>query len=151
MQFTKSLKLIILISVASLRCFSQNVPPPAMAMPTNENLNIVNRIIRESHYDDYFYAYCQKHVSEYANKEGWTREKTKQVMQSVNFDDFQTSVQNWFSFYSKDELELILSTIKILNANPRGQRMVITNLPMQNNLEGYIQMVLKGKYLPASN
>lgn len=145
---TKLTIFIFVMCMANNISWSQDGPPPQMAMPNDKNTALIDKIIEVSEHEIYFKDYCSKKVKEIAKEENWNSEKTKQILESIRFDSYISSVYNSFAFYTEQQLRMVIDTMIILNKeNSSGQKFILNNEMMQNNLDIYVTGVIEGKYI----
>lgn len=139
--------LLIMFFLFATTVFGQTNPPP-MEMPADSSLILVDKIIEVTRHEKYFIDYCTKKVNKYAAENNWTTDKTKQTLESIKFKYYNSTIYNSYSFYSVDQLKSLLDTLTLLNKDSKSSsRMVLTNSMMQNNLDLFVDGVIKGKYL----
>lgn len=98
-------------------------------------------------YETYFQDYCQSEVSKYAKENKWTSEKKAEILRSIDFNSFKSTIYNVFSFYSSNELKDIISLLQQLNENREMRVLFITNRIIENNLRHFSQSIIEGKYV----
>lgn len=141
---------IILIFSLLFSCLTAigQTNPPSMGMPKENNKILIDKIISATEHEKYFIDYCTKKVKNYATENNWTPEKTTQILESINFKYYNYTIYNSYAFYSSDQLKKILDAVVILNKNPKNKlTMILTNSMMQNNLELFVDGIIKGKYI----
>lgn len=139
--------LLIMFFLFATTVFGQTNPPP-MAMPADSSVILVDKIIEVTRHEKYFIDYCKKKVNKYAAENNWTTDKTKLILESIKFEYYNSTIYNSYSFYSVDQLKSLLDTLTLLNKDSKSSsRMVLTNSMMQNNLDLFVDGVIKGKYL----
>jgi hypothetical protein len=147
MTMSKAFFLTVWVFFFSIAGFGQTNPPP-MAMPTDSSVILVDKIIEVTKHEKYFVDYCTKKVKSYAKDNNWTSEKTTQILESIKFKYYNSTIYNSYAFYSIDQLKALLDTLTLLNSDSKSNlTMVLTNSMMQSNLELFIDGVVKGKYV----
>jgi hypothetical protein len=147
MTMSKAFFLIVCIFFFSIATFGQTNPPP-MAMPADSSIILVDSIIEVTKHEKYFVDYCTKKVKSYAIENNWTPEKTTQILGSIKFKYYNSTIYNSYAFYSIDQLKALLGTLSLLNSGSKSSlTMVLTNSMMQSNLDLFIDGVIKGKYV----
>jgi len=147
MTTRKVLYTIALFFFFGTTSFGQTNPPP-MAMPNDSSVIIVDKIIEVTKHEKYFVDYCTKKVKKYATENNWTPEKTTQILGSIKFKYYNSTIYNSYAFYSIDQLKALLDTMTLLNSDSKNSlTMVLTNSMMQSNLDLFIDGVIKGKYV----
>ena len=127
--------------------FGQTNPPP-MAMPADSSIILVDKIIEVTKHEKYFDDYCTKKVKNYSIENNWTLEKTNQILESIKFKYYNSTIYNSYAFYSIDQLKSLLDTLTLLNKDAKSSlTMVLTNSMMQSNLDLFVDGVIKGKYV----
>jgi hypothetical protein len=124
---------------------AQDGPPP-MAMPTENNKVLIDEVIKVTNYDTYFRDYCLKRVNQHATVNNWTTKKKEQVIKSIDFKSFSSTVYNQYAFHSTEELKKLIELFKELNKN-KVQKLIVTSEMVQGNLELFVQSVIEGKYV----
>lgn len=126
--------------------FGQDSPPP-MAMPSDSSTILVDKIIEVTQHEKYFVDYCTGKVNDYSTKNNWSQEKTAQILESINFKYYKSTIYNSYAFYTTDQLKAMLAAVTSLNDNSIGETMILTNAMMQNNLDGLVKGIIEGKYI----
>jgi hypothetical protein len=83
--------LLILILTSCLKMAAQ-VAPPEMAMPTDSNTLLIDKIIEVTNHEKYFNDYCNGKVMAYAQEHNWKKDKTSEILkqrkiQVLQFDN----------------------------------------------------------------
>lgn len=125
-------------------CFSQT-DAPKVAMPTQQNKIIIDKIIEAAHYKNYVIDFCLSTINEAALAEKWNDQKTVETTESINFKNFKDAVYNMFAFYNEIELETLLKTYQKDTAYQSTNAM-IANDALSFNLEIFANDVVRGKY-----
>lgn len=127
-------------------CAAQSEPPPAMAMPSDENKSLVDTIILLTQYEQYFYKQCVGAVDGIAERKRWTPQKIAQIKVSIRFEYFNHTIYNLFGTYKKDEL---LALIKKYKADPFCLRnnAILDSWMVQSNLNVFMEALVEGKYV----
>ena len=127
--------------------FGQTNPPP-IAMPADSSVILMDKIIEVTRHEKYFVDYCTKKVNNYAAENNWTTDKTKQILESIKFKYYNSTVYNSYAFYSIDQLKSLLDTLTLFNKDAKSSlTMILTNSMMQSNLDLFVDGVIKGKYV----
>jgi len=143
-------KIIVLFSLFSISLLSAQVGPPPPSMPSKENEVLINELIKVTEFENYFYSYCKNKVEQTAKENNWDDKKKQDIIKSIRFEGFATNtIYNNFARNTKEDLEETISLIKKLNQkrNLSSTKLIVSNLMIQNNLEGYVKSLLKGDYL----
>lgn len=139
--------LLIAFFLLTTTVFGQTNPPP-MAMATDSGIILVNKIIEVTKHEKYFVDYCTKKVKNYSIENNWTLEKTNQILESIKFKYYNSTIYNSYAFYSIGQLKSLLETLTLLNKDPKSSlTMILTNSMMQSNLDLFVDGVIKGKYV----
>ena len=147
MTAKKALHFLSLLFFISTTAFGQTNPPP-MSMPTDSNRIFVDKIIEVTKHEKYFVDYCTKKVKSYANENSWTPANTNQILESIMFKYYNSTIYNSYAFYSIDQLKSLLETLTLLNKDAKSSlTMILTNSMMQSNLDLFVDGVIKGKYV----
>lgn len=138
----------LFISLTNYFNVSGQVSPPPMAMPKDSSIIVIDRIIDVTKHEEYFIEYCTEKVNKYASLNNWEPTKTKQILESIKFKDYNHTIYNSYAFYSINQLNSILKALTLLNTDPKNHMtMVLTNSMMQVNLEFYVESLIEGKYI----
>lgn len=143
-------KIIVLFSLFSISIISAQVGPPPPSMPTNENEILIDELIKVTEFENYFNSYCKNKVEQTAKENNWDDKKKQEIIESINFERFATNtIYNNFARNTKEDLEEIINLIKKLNQkrNLPSTKLIVSNLMIQNNLEGYVRSLLRGDFL----
>ena len=121
------------------------ISPPAPSMPTESDRILIDELIKVSELENYFNNYCKYKIDQKAKEFNWSEQKREKVIESVNFEEYTNTIYNVFALNTKEDLENIIELIKKLNKkrNLPSSKLIITNLMMQKNLDGYIGTLLK--------
>lgn len=125
-------------------CISQTTAPK-IAMPTQQNKIIIDKIIEATSYKNYVVDFCLSTINEAALKEKWNEQKVVEVTESINFKNFKDAVYNSFAFYNEIELETLLKAYKENQAYHTTNSMT-TNDALAYNLEIFANDIVRGKY-----
>ncbi|UOU98177.1 hypothetical protein MUU74_17035 [Chryseobacterium daecheongense] len=138
---------LLLTFFATSFVFAQAPPPPSM--PTADNEKLINELIKVTEFENYFTNYCKNKVEQTAKENNWDDKKKQEIINSINFGSFTNTIYNVFARNTKEDLEETISLLKKLNQkrNLISSKLVVSNLMMQNNLEGYVKSLLKGNYI----
>lgn len=129
--------------IAFFKVNAQAGPPP-MAKPDINNQLIIDEIIGVTNHESYFINYCTKKVTEYAEENNWSKEKTSEILGSINFKNYNQTIYNSYSFFTEKQLTDLLNVLKSLESK---DSFILTNQMMQNNLDLYVRNLIKGKYI----
>ena len=147
MKARNRLYLLVSFFLMGNMAFGQTNPPP-MAMPKDSSIILVDKIIEVTHHEKYFVDYCTKKVKKYSVENNWTTEKTAQILESIKFNYYNSTIYNSYAFYTIEQLKSLLEAMTALNSVSRStQTMVLTNSMMQSNLDLFVQSVIEGKYV----
>ncbi len=147
MTSRKTIFFLVLLFIFGTNASGQTNPPP-MAMPKDSSVILVDKIIEVTKHKKYFIDYCTKKVNNYATENNWTSEKTNQILESIKFNYYNSTIYNSYAFYSVDQLNTLLASLTLLNNNSKNNlTMVLTNSMMQSNLDLFVDGVIKGKYV----
>ena len=100
--------LLVFIFFLNIAVFGQTNPPP-MAMPKDSNTILVDKIIEMTNHEQYFIDYCSKKVKTYAKENSWSPEKTNEILGSIKFKYYNSTIYNSYAFYSTDQLRKLLA------------------------------------------
>jgi hypothetical protein len=150
MTFPKLTFLIIAFTILNfLKASGQEAPQ--MAMPTDSNTLMVDKIIEVTNHEKYFIDYCTNKVMAYAKDNNWTEGKTNEILSSIQFKYYNYTIYNSYAFYSTDQLKKLLKALKVLSKTSKSsQNFILTNEMMQSNLDFFVKDVIEGKYVVKS-
>lgn len=124
------------------------VTAPAMAMPEKTNLALVDKIIEVTKHEQYFRIYCIQKVKAHALEHKWRAEKTNEILESIQFKYYNSTIHNSYAWYTKEQLEKLLEVLVMLNNDKENSSpMVLTNVMMQGNLDVFVKGVIEGSYV----
>lgn len=126
-------------------CLSQTTPSK-VAMPTQQNKIIIDKIVEEAHYKNHVIDFCLTTINEAALAEKWNDQKTVEVSESINYKNFRDAVYNMFAFYNEIELETLLKTYK-QDIAYQTTNVMTTNDALAYNLEIFANDIVRGKYI----
>lgn len=135
---------LLLFVIIPTFCFSQTAAPK-VAMPTQQNKIIIDKIIEVAHYKNYVIDFCLATINEAASAEKWNDQKTVETTESINFKNFKDAVYNMFAFYNEIELETLLKTYQ-KDTTYQTTNVMIANDALGFNLEIFANDVVRGKY-----
>lgn len=144
------MKNILLLLTFFVTSFTLAQAPPLPSMPTDDNKILIDELIKVTEFESYFNNYCKNKIDQAAKENNWDDKKRQEIIRSINFERFETNtIYNNFARNTKEDLEETISLIKKLNQkrNLSSTKLIISNLIMQNNLEGYVKALLKGDYI----
>ncbi|WP_265131037.1 hypothetical protein [Chryseobacterium oranimense] len=124
-------------------------PPPITASTSQTKSIIIDEIITVTDFENYFNEYCKRKIDQKAKEDSWDKNKTNKTIQSVDFKFYRPSIYNAFAFDNEENLKEILELFKKVNTNRQHSmsKLFPFDALMQYNLEGYVQMVIDGKYI----
>lgn len=147
MTTKKTAYLLITFILLTTKAIGQTDPPP-MAMPADSSVILVDKIMEITKHEKYFVDYCSKKINNYSAENNWTSEKTKQILESIKFEYYNSTIYNSYAFYSIDQLKALLDALTLLNQDANSSlTMVLTNAMMQSNLDLFVEGVIEGKYV----
>lgn len=126
-------------------CISQTTPSK-VAMPTQQNKIIIDKIVEAAHYKNHVIDFCLTTINEAALAEKWNDQKTVEVSESINYKNFRDAVYNMFAFYNEIELETLLKTYK-QDIVYQTANVMTTNDALAYNLEIFANDIVRGKYI----
>ena len=135
---------LLCLFVANI-CLSQTTPPK-VAMPTQQNKIIIDKIVEAAHYKNHVIDFCLTTINEAALAEKWNDQKTVEVSESINYKNFRDAVYNMFAFYNEIELETLLKTYK-QDIVYQTTNVMTTNDALAYNLEIFANDIVRGKYI----
>jgi hypothetical protein len=119
-----------------------------MAMPKDSSVTLVDKIIEITNHEKYFVDYCTKKVNEFAGTNNWSPEKRSEILKSIKFKYYNSTIYNSYAFYSPEQLKKLIEILTMLNNETKySLRMILTNSMMQNNLDLFVESVIEGKYV----
>ena len=135
----------LLFCILSPAIFAQG-PPPAN-MPTKENEKLITQIIQISDYESYFKRLCMRSIETEAREQKWSEVKKQEIITSINFEHFSSTIYNLYASKDSSELVQIITFLKEINKNKNTNKFVLTNSMVEGNLDLYIRSPLEGKYV----
>lgn len=146
MQLIKLTCFLFLLIGASFSGFCQSELD--VAMPDEENALLIDKIIEITQYKQYYNHYCTARVQEYAQAHSWTKAQTAEILKSIRFRDFASSIHNNFAIYTNEQLSNLLQalTAMVNQAKYRGS-FILINEVLQNNLDVMVNSIIQGKYV----
>ncbi|WP_316633286.1 hypothetical protein [uncultured Flavobacterium sp.] len=138
------LALLLFVFIPSF-CVSQTAAPK-VAMPSQQNKIIIDKIVEAAHYKNYVIDFCLVTINEAASAEKWNDQKTLETTESINYKNFRDAVYNMFAFYDEIELETLLKKYQKNTAYQTTNAMT-TNDALAYNLEIFANDVVRGKYI----
>jgi len=147
--FMKQAFIFFVLFTFSLSKAQDLISPPPTVANTVKNQSIIDEIIKVTEFENYFNQYCERKIKLEANKARWDDNTTEKVIRSVNFKFYKSSIYNAFAFDSEKNLKDILELFKNVNKNRQHSmsKLFPFDALLQYNLEGYLQMVIDGKYI----
>ncbi|KIO52154.1 hypothetical protein [Flavobacterium hibernum] len=139
--FLTSLLCLFVVNI----CLSQTTPSK-VAMPTQQNKIIIDKIVEAAHYKNHVIDFCLTTINEAALAEKWNDQKTVEVSESINYKNFRDAVYNMFAFYNEIELETLLKTYK-QDIVYQTTNVMTTNDALAYNLEIFANDIVRGKYI----
>lgn len=145
----KQIFLLFVLCAFSLFKAQDLTSPPATVSNTIKNNSIIDEIIKVTEFENYFVQYCERKIKMEATKAVWDEKKTSKIIKSINFKFYRSSIYNAFAFDSEKDLKDILELFKKVNQNRQNSmsKLFPFDALLQYNLEGYVQMVIDGKYI----
>ncbi|KQM30434.1 hypothetical protein [Chryseobacterium sp. Leaf201] len=145
----KHLFFYFFLCAASLFEAQETIPPPIKASSSHTKSIIIDKIIIATDFENYFTEYCKRKINQKANEDSWDKNKTNKIIQSVNFKFYKPSIYNAFAFDSEENLKEIFELFKKINTNRQHSmsKLFPFDALLQYNLEGYVKMVIDGKYI----
>lgn len=139
--FLTSLLCLFVVNI----CVSQTTASK-VAMPTQQNKIIIDKIIEAAHYKNHVIDFCLTTINEAALAEKWNDQKTVEVSESINYKNFRDAVYNMFAFYNEIELETLLKTYK-QDIAYQTSNVMTANDALAYNLEIFANDIVRGKYI----
>ncbi|HXS56002.1 MAG TPA: hypothetical protein VN726_07740 [Hanamia sp.] len=139
---------ILILLVASFTKVVGQVGPPRMAMPSDSNSLLVNKIIEVTNHEKYFTDYCTNKVTAFAKENNWAPDKTTEILKSIQFKNYSATIYNSYAFYTTEQLTKLLNSLTELSKNAKNsQTFILTNQMMQSNLDIFVKSVIEGHYV----
>ena len=138
--------LLLFLLLISINVCSQQNPPP-VAAPTEDNKILIDELIKVTEYENFFKQYCLMKIRRVSYEQKWTDEYKKTVTESIDFKYYLGTIYNAFSFTDKKDLQRMIDFYREINKTAKHHKYVITNEMMANNLEGFADSLVKGKYI----
>jgi hypothetical protein len=135
---------IFILFLISPICKAQTFEePPKMAMASNENEPLIDKIIEITSYESYFKNYCIDFVAKTAKQEKWTKEKSESVKAKINFTEFKVQkLYNWLAGYSTKELNEYFGLYK-KDKKRKTNNIIMDNQNITKHLEWYAQRLIQ--------
>ena len=138
--------LLLILLLISVKIYSQQNPPP-VATPTRDNKVLIDELIKVTEYENFFKQYCLMKIRRVSYEQKWTDEYKKNVTESIDFKYYLGTIYNAFSFTDKKELQTMIDFYREINKTAKHHKYLITNEMMANNLEGFADSLVNGKYI----
>lgn len=142
-------KHILLVLLASLfipvAAISQTATPK-VAMPTQQNKIIIDKIVEAAKYKNYVVDFCLVTINEAAATEKWNDQKTVETTESINYKNFRDAVYNMFAFYNEIDLQTLLKKYQNDTAY-QTTNVMTTNDALAYNLEIFANDIVRGRYI----
>jgi hypothetical protein len=135
---------IFILFLISPNCKAQTFEePPKMAMASNDNKPMIDKIIEITSYESYFKNYCIDFVAKTAKQEKWTKEKSESVKAKINFTEFKVQkLYNWLAGYSTKELNEYIELYK-KDKKRKTNNIIMDNQNIAKHLEWYAQRLIQ--------
>jgi hypothetical protein len=108
---TKQTFILILLIVSFTKVVGQ-VGPPRMAMPTDSNSLLIDKILEVTNHEKYFTDYCTKKVLDFAKENNWSQDKTTEILSSIQFKNYSSTIYNSYAFYTTAQLTKLLDAYR---------------------------------------
>ncbi len=143
------MKNIVFILTFFVTSFVLAQAPPPPSMPTDNNKILIDQLIKITEFENYFTEYCKNKVEQSAKENNWDDKKKQEIIKSIDFSRFTNTIYNNFARNTKEDLKETIALLEKMNKkrNLTSSKLVISNLMIQNNLEGYVKALLEGNYL----
>ncbi|VXC58319.1 MULTISPECIES: hypothetical protein [Chryseobacterium] len=143
------MKNIVFILTFFVTSFVLAQAPPPPSMPTDNNKILIDQLIKITEFENYFTEYCKNKVEQSAKENNWDDKKKQEIIKSIDFSRFTNTIYNNFARNTKEDLKETIALLEKMNKkrNLTSSKLVISNLMIQNNLEGYVKALLEGDYL----
>ena len=126
---------VLIFILMNLDCKAQVYEdPPKMAMPTNDNKQLIDKIIEVTDYESYFNDYCINYISNVAKNENWNKERLRRAKDMVSLTSFKFNIYNWSSSYSNVKLKEYFELYKN-NKESKRKNFLIENANIAKALE----------------
>jgi hypothetical protein len=133
---------IFIFILISHDCVAQEYEePPKVAMPSNENKQLIDKIIEVTDYKSYFNKYCINYISKVAKKENWNNERLEKAKEMVSLSSFKFNIYNWSSNYSNTQLKEYLELYK-KNKKSKSKNFLIENPNIAKALESKTKQII---------
>jgi hypothetical protein len=135
---------IFILFLISPICKAQTFEePPKMAMASNENEPLIDKIIEITSYENYFKNYCIDFVAKTVKQEKWTKEKSESVKAKINFAEFKVQkLYNWLAGYSTKELNEYIGLYE-KDKKRKTNNIIMDNQNITKHLEWYAQRLIQ--------
>ena len=115
--------------------------PPKASMPSNENKQLIDKIIEVTDYKSYFNKYCINYISKVAKKENWNKERLEKAKGMVSLSSFKFDIYNWLSNYSNTQFKEYLELYK-KNKKSKSKNFLIENPNVAKALESETKQII---------
>jgi hypothetical protein len=135
---------IFILFLISHNCKAQTFEePPKMAMTSNDNKPLIDKIIEITSYESYFKNYCIDFVTKTAKQEKWNKEKSESVKAKINFTEFKLQkLYNWLAKYSTKELNEYIELYK-KDKKRKTNNIIMDDQNIAKHLEWYAQRLIQ--------
>lgn len=131
---------LILFFIAQHNCLAQVYEePPKVALPSNENKLLIDKIIEATDYESYFNNYCSNYITKVAKKEKWSKERITKAKQMISISSFKYNIYNWSSGYSTSELKKYL---ELYEKDKKSKNFLIENPNIAKALDSKINQFI---------
>ncbi|MCD0470311.1 hypothetical protein [Flavobacterium sp. JAS] len=145
-KLKKQTLLVLLVCMFIPVAVISQTAAPKVAMPTQQNKIIIDKIVEATHYKNYVVDFCLTTINEAAATEKWNDQKTIETTESINYKNFRDAVYNMFAFYNEIDLETLLKKYQKDTAYQTANVMT-TNDALAYNLEIFANDVVRGRYI----
>jgi len=126
--------------------FGQN-EPPAVSMPNDDNVKLINELVEVTNFKNVFKAYCVWRISTTAKENNWSTEKVSEITKSIDFKSFEWHVHNALSNHSEQELKNAIELYKKDPEKSKMQNIIVASNLIKRNLEDFSNELIRGSYV----
>ncbi|MFV8464715.1 hypothetical protein [Flavobacterium sp. LB1P62] len=112
--------------------------PPKMAMPSEENKDLINRIIKITEYNKYFEKVCLDYLKNKVKTENWSKEKYETLKNNINLERFKYKIFNTLSNYNSEQLKDLIKKYEN-NKKSQNRNLLIENKIIDEGLKSHVK------------
>lgn len=136
--------MIVLFVVAYYSCALCQGPPPPMAMASEENQKLIDKIVEITNIKEYYNTTCFYYIDQAAKLNDWSDLDILKRKQRMDVNRFIR--MNFYSFmarYSTEELEEIFVFVQKINKRNGSTPFFLINQSIESNLRLEISSIIE--------